>query len=196
MVAVRKSAPARMTLDEFLSWDPHDRSGRTWQLIDGEPVAMASGNDTHGSLQSEIARLVGNHLLAQAAGHRVLIEPGVVPRVRARDNLCVPDLGVTCAPATFEQLMPEPVPLIDILSDGDEAESWANIWAYATIPSVTEIFAVHSTRTEAELLCRQPDGSWPKEPQIIASDGILALRSIGYSAPLAALYRTTRLATL
>src|SRR5580693_8836515 len=113
MVALRKHAPARMTLDEFLSWDPHDPSGRTWQLIHGEPVAMAPGNDTHGSILAEISRLLGNHLLAQANGYRVLIKPGVVPRVRAGDNLRVPDLGITCAPTTFEQLMPEPALLID-----------------------------------------------------------------------------------
>ena len=43
-----------MTLDEFLAWDSGDRSGRTWQLIDGEPVAMAPGSDAHGAIQSEI----------------------------------------------------------------------------------------------------------------------------------------------
>ncbi|MGA3399243.1 MAG: hypothetical protein ABSC95_08480 [Acetobacteraceae bacterium] len=59
---------------------------------------------------------------------------------------------------------------------------------------MTEILAVHSTRIEAELLCRQPDGSWPNEPQIIGPDGTLALRGIGYSVPLATLYRTTTLA--
>ena len=87
-----------MTLDEFLSWDPHDRSGRTWQLIDGEPVAMAPGNDTHGSLQAEIGALLGNHLLAQGSACRVVTKPGIVPRVRANRNYRVPDLGVTCAP--------------------------------------------------------------------------------------------------
>ena len=87
-----------MTLDEFLSWDPHDRSGRTWQLIDGEPVAMAPGNDTHGSLQAEIARsAAATTCSAQGSACRVVTEPGIVPRVRANRNYRVPDLGVTCA---------------------------------------------------------------------------------------------------
>jgi hypothetical protein len=34
-----------MTVSEFLSWDSGDPSGRLWQLIDGEPVAMAPGVD-------------------------------------------------------------------------------------------------------------------------------------------------------
>ena len=41
MIALPKTPViARMTVTEFLTW-PADPSGRTWQLIDGEPVAMA-----------------------------------------------------------------------------------------------------------------------------------------------------------
>jgi len=193
MVTLRKHAPTRMTLAEFLSWDPRDPSGRRWQLVDGEPVAMAPGNVTHGALQAEIARLLGNHLLEQHSACRVVTEPGIVPRVRANRNYRVPDLGVTCALPTLEQMLPDPVLLIEILSPSNEAETWANIWTYTTIPSVAEIVAVHSARIEAELLRRDSDGNWPKEPEIIGPDGTLALRSIGYSAPHAALYRTTAL---
>jgi Uma2 family endonuclease len=193
MVALRKHLPTRMTRDEFLEWDPRDPSGRTWQLIDGEPVAMAPGNDTHASLQAEIARSLGNHLLEHRSVCRTVSEPGIVPRVRANRNYRVPDLGVTCAPPSRDPMVPEPVLLIEILSPSNEAETWANIWAYTTIPSVTEILAVHTTRIEAELLRRHTDGNWPKESEIIGPDGILTLRSIDYAVPLAALYRTTPL---
>jgi Uma2 family endonuclease len=91
-------------------------------------------------------------------------------------------------------MLPEPVLLLEILSASNEAESWANIWTYISIPSVTEIVAIHSTRIEAELLCRQADGSWPREPELIGPDGTLALQSVGFAAPLAAFYRTTTLA--
>jgi Uma2 family endonuclease len=47
MVALRKRPPAHMTLDEFLAWEP---GGGKWQLIDGEPVAMAPGSDAHGAI--------------------------------------------------------------------------------------------------------------------------------------------------
>lgn len=36
-----ESAPLRMTVAEFLTWDANDPTGKKWQLIDGEPVAMA-----------------------------------------------------------------------------------------------------------------------------------------------------------
>ena len=183
-----------MTLAEFLDWNPGDASGRTWQLIDGDPVAMAPGSESHAAIQGEFARLLGNHLLEQRSPCRVLTEPGIVPRVRANRNFRVPDLGVTCAPPAQGLMVPEPVLLIEILSPSNEAETWANIWAYASIPSVQEIVAVHSTRVEAELLRRNTDGTWPAEPEIVTADGVLSLTGIAYGTPLIALYRTTALA--
>ena len=193
MVALRKHAPTRMSLDEFLAWDSRDPAGRTWQLIDGEPVAMAPANTTHAALQAEIAAVLRNHLLAQGSPCQVQSQPGIVPRLRANRNFRVPDLGVTCAPPQAAPMMPEPVLLIEILSPSNEAETRANIWAYSTIPSVTEILAVHATRIEAELLRRQTTGGWPQEPETIGPHGTLELRSVGFSVALAALYRTTAL---
>ena len=183
-----------MTVDEFLAWDPGDPTIATWQLIDGEPVAMAPGSDAHGSIQGEIARLLGNHLLERNNACRAVTEPGVVPRVRAEHNYRVPHIGVTCAPPSDGLMLPDPILLIEILSPSNEVETRANIWAYATIPSVREILAVRSTRIEAELLIRDTDGNWPAEPLVIGPGGNLTLPSIDFTAPLAAFYRTTALA--
>ena len=51
-----------MLLDEFLVWDAPD--GGRWQLVDGEPRAMAPASDVHGTMQSELGRLIGTHLAA------------------------------------------------------------------------------------------------------------------------------------
>jgi Uma2 family endonuclease len=182
-----------MTLDEFLAWDPPGPAGRTWQLIDGEPVAMAPANTTHAALQAEISRVLGNHLLAQGSPCQVQSQPGIVPRLRSSRNYRVPDLGVTCAPPQAAPMMPEPVLLFEILSPSNEAETRANIWAYASISSVIEILAVHATRIEAELLRRDAHGGWPEQPDMIGAGGTLELRSIGFSGALRALYRTTAL---
>ncbi len=195
MVALRKHAPARMTLTEFLSWDPADPSGRTWQLIDGEPRAMAPTSEPHAALQGEIGRRIGNHLIDRGGHCRLLSQPGIVPRVRANRNFRVPDLGVTCAPPALGLMVADPILLVEILSPSNEGETRANIWAYTTIPSVQEILAVHSTRIEAELLRRNPDATWPEEPDIIAASDTLTLSCIDFATPLAALYRTTALAS-
>jgi Uma2 family endonuclease len=195
MAALRKYAPARMTLPEFLSWDAADPSAVGWQLIDGEPTAMAPGSETHAALQAEIGALLRNHLIEQGGPCRLLSQPGIVPRVRANRNFRIPDLGVTCAPPSQGLMVPDPILLIEILSPSNEAQTRANIWAYTTIPSVQEILAVHSTRIEAELLRRGADGNWPEEPVTLAGADPLRLSSIGFASPLAAFYRTTALAS-
>jgi Uma2 family endonuclease len=189
------AAPARMTLPEFLSWDAADSSGSAWQLIDGEPVAMAPGSETHAALQGEIGRQIANYLIERGSPCRLLSHPGIVPRVRSNRNFRIPDLGVTCAPSSQGLMVPDPVLLVEILSPGNEAQTRANIWAYTTIPSVREILAVHSTRIEAELLRRGADGNWPEEPDILGNLDQLTLGSIGFATALGAFYRTTALAS-
>ena len=194
MVALRKHAPARMTLTEFLSWDPDDQTGRSWQLIDGEPVAMAPGSETHAALQAEIGAVLRNHLADGGNRCRLLSQPGIVPRVRANRNFRIPDLAVTCAPAALGLMVPDPILLIEILSPSNEQQTRANIWAYTTIPSVREILAIHSTQIEAELLRRNQDDTWPDEPATLTAADTLTLASIDFAIPLGSLYRTTALA--
>lgn len=187
MSASRKpTASETMTVAEFLAWNPGD--GRLWQLVDGEPVAMAPASQTHGAIQNELGRLLGNHLAELGSRCRVVTTPGVVPRVGANENVRVPDLGVTCTPPSLDHMMPNPVLLVEVLSPSNVAETRANIWSYTTIPSVREILLVHSARVGA-------DGEWPEGPTTLGPDDTLMLGSVeGFSTPLVALYRTTPLA--
>jgi len=193
MVALRKDKPARMTLAEFLNWTPADPTGAAYQLIDGEPVPMAPASRNHAALMGEVGGLLHAHLLEIASHCSVLIQPGIVPHVRADWNFRLPDLGVACSPPSADLVVRDPVLLIEILSPGNESETRANIWAYTTIPSVREILAVHSTRVEAERLCRLPDGNWPETPDVLTQGDLLRLDSIGFAAPVRSLYRTTDL---
>jgi Uma2 family endonuclease len=81
MAALRSRVPARMTVDEFISWDSGDRSGRRWQLVDGEPVPMVLGSLDHGALQGEVCGLIGNHLRATGSECRMIVSPGIVSRL-------------------------------------------------------------------------------------------------------------------
>jgi Uma2 family endonuclease len=194
MTAVREHPPARMTIAEFLAWNPKDLSVRSWQLIDGEPVAMAPATDAHGAILVEIGSLIGNHLLSRGSPGRVIAKPGIVPRVRSDRNYRVPDLGITCAAPSSSLMVPEPILVIEILSPTNEVETWANIWAYTTIPTVMEILIVSSTKIEAELLRRRRDGSWPETPDQVGADADLKFESVDFTVVLRDIYRTTALA--
>jgi Uma2 family endonuclease len=62
-MAVLAKIPVRMTVDEFLKWDSDD--GLRYELVDGEPRAMAPVSTFHGFLQNELGRFIGNHLVAR-----------------------------------------------------------------------------------------------------------------------------------
>ena len=184
--------PAEMSVEEFLAWEPGD--GRAWQLVDGEPQAMSPANRTHGTLQGELARLIGNHLRAENSPCTLVVTPGVVPRVNAGYNMRIPDLAVTCSPSDREETaLTDPVLLVEILSPNNQAENWANVWTYTTIPSVREILVLHSATIGADILRRQADGSWPQEPERVI-EGMLRLESIGLHLALFDIYAGTRLA--
>jgi Uma2 family endonuclease len=189
-----RQLPRSMTVAQFLDW-PGDGSGRTFQLIDGELRAMSPGSATHGTIQANLCLLIGNALRASASGCRIVTEPGVITRLRPDINMRVPDLGVTrTADAPGQQALPDPIALIEVLSPGNAADTWDNVWAYTTIPSVREIAVVHSTRVLAEVLRRGEDGHWPVAPEQIGADGALRLESIGVAFVLREAYAQTHLA--
>ncbi|HEY6433644.1 MAG TPA: Uma2 family endonuclease [Acetobacteraceae bacterium] len=181
-----------MDLAEFLAWDapPNIR----WQLVDGEPQAMAPPNRTHAVIQAELLRLIGNHLAERGSPCTAMGPAGVVPRVQADINFRVPDVAVTCTDVREEEhTLSDPVLLVEVLSPTNQSETWTNIWSYTTIPSVKEILVVDSVRIRAHLLRRDAEGNWP-ERALVIEDEMLELTSIDFRVPIAALYRRTRLA--
>ncbi len=186
------NAAATMTLQDFLAWEePYEAR---WELVEGQPMAMAPTTRTHAAIQAELGRLIANALLQKGSSCSVLVNPGIVPRVRSDANFRVPDLGVVCGGYEKEELyLAEPVLLIEVLSPGNESRTRSNVWTYTTIPSVREIAIFRTETIGVELLRRGDDGNWPAAAEMIEA-GDLAFRSIGVQFPLEAVYRTTRLA--
>jgi Uma2 family endonuclease len=194
MTGARANVPPRyMTVTDFFEWDGGGHQGKL-ELVDGEVRAQAPASATHGLIQANLAYLLQQHFRAAAVRCMVLTEPAVEPRLSARHNVRVPDLGVTCSAIQAGQiLMPEPILLIEVLSPGNVNETWDNVRAYSTIPTVQEILVVHSTRVMAEFLRRAADGAWPGDPEIIEAGGTLRLASIEGSWPLSEVYAGTHL---
>lgn len=190
-VSTATKFPARMTIAEFLDWCPED--GRTWQLVDGEPIATAPASTSHARMLAEIARVLANHLLERGSPCTVLVEPGVKPHLAQAHNVRISDLAVSCSAAGDDgRLSSEPVLVIKILSPSNHQETWANVWAYASIPSVREILVVSSVEVSADLLARRADGSWPEGPTRLSGSDI-TLETIGFRSARSAFYRTARL---
>ena len=183
-----------MTAAEFLAWSGDGLGGR-YQLIDGELRAMSPASTTHGTIQSELNGMIRDHLKDTGLKCRSLTEPAVEVRVHADINMRVPDIGVSCAPDVAGQIaLPEPLLLIEILSPGNAKDTWDNVWAYTTLPSLREVLIVHSTRIGAEILRRDPDGTWAAQTEKLGADDVIHLTSIGFVAPLREAYVNTHLA--
>jgi Uma2 family endonuclease len=183
--------PTAMSVAEFLAWQA---PGGRWELVDGEPIAMAPTSRTHGALQNQLGHLIASHFDTSGMPCTVVTAPGIIPRVRAGENFRIPDLAVTCTRYDAEEYdVSDPVLIVEILSPSNRADTWRNVWSFTTIPSLREVLLLSSTAMRAELLGRGGDGSWPAASTVV-EDGDLILGSIGLTVPLVEIYRTTRLA--
>lgn len=99
-----------------------------------------------------MAALIRNHLLETGNPCRVATGPGIVPPALGGRNMRVPDLAVTCAGDTDAVALPDPLLVVETLSPGNASKTWANVWAYITIPSVQEVLVLHSMEVGAEVL--------------------------------------------
>jgi Uma2 family endonuclease len=191
MSAAIKLSPGNMTIAEFLAW-AEDADGR-WQLGDGEPELMSPPAELHGVIQAALVMLLGNHLARHQPTCRVVIGPGVIPRLRSDRNMLVPDIAITCTPPRGDHAVQQPVLLAEILSPSNAKQTRANIWAFTTIPSVAELLVIRSDRIGAEVLRREPDGHWPAQPMLLEDGDTLGLATLEFSAPLRQLCRGTLL---
>jgi Uma2 family endonuclease len=147
--------PARRlwTLDEFLAFD--DGTDTRYQLFDGQIFAMAPASDVHGALVARLAARIGAGLRPPC---EVVIEAGIVPPERA-DSWYQADLAVTCSPLTGQQLISEPVLIVEVLSPSTATtDRDRKLPDYRTIPSLQDILVISSTEPRIEHFRRERDG--------------------------------------
>lgn len=82
--------------------------------------------------------------------------------------------------------------IIEILSPSNQSETWLNVWAYASMPSVREIVIVDSTKPAVEVLRRDTQADWPPKAERV-TEGDVRFDSVDFTVPIDALYRGTRL---
>lgn len=192
MTTAQLRLPPMMTVADFLDW-PGDGTATRYELIDGVLRAMSPGSDTHNTIVMTFGSLLAARLKETRPGCRVVASPGVQPWVRAEWNFRIPDLGVTCSPNRPGEIMtPNPILLVEVLPPGNAQDTWENVRAYSTLPSVLEIVVVHSTQVAVELLTRDADGAWPRNPAMLTT-GDLQLASIDAKIPIFEIYSGTHL---
>lgn len=192
MTAANARLPRTMTAAEFLDWDGDGHQGKL-ELVNGEVVAMSPSSGTHAVIQANLAGLIWQHLRSKKMPCRVGTEAPVVPRFHSNRNVRAPDLAVTCAPPGRDKTFPDPVLIIEVLSPGNQRETWESIWACSTLPSLQEVIVVDSERVHIQVFQRSAEGEWPKEPEIVKPDGTLRVATIDAARPIGEVYAGTLL---
>ena len=132
-----EAAVKQMTLAEFLRWE--DGTDTRYELLAGQPVAMAPPAPPHGFLAARLcARIEG--ALQSRRPCMVQIEVGIARP--DRDDTCyVADLAVTCQPPrSGDQLISDPVLIVEVLSPTTGLhDRQTKVADYRRIASVEEI---------------------------------------------------------
>ena len=174
-------APRRMTVAEFLGWD--DGTDTRYELVHGQPVAMAPPVEDHGTIVMNLGRRIGDRLVPPC---RVLDQAGIA--LPGRDDAWYQaDLAVTRAPPERgRRHVAEPVLIVEVLSPSTtQRDRGTKLPDYRDLPSVREILLVSSTERRVELW-RRDGPRWIVES--LVGEAELRLEAIDAAIPLAAVY--------
>lgn len=192
MTALAHSLP-RMTADEFFETKSvtHDR-GKV-ELVNGLlRMQQHYPSGAHATIQANLARLIGNHLVAKRPGCRVATEGGVQTAFDAKHNVRRPDVTVTCVPHTKgERALPSPVLIVQVLSPHDQDDQWETIQMLAGVASIVEIVVVDSETVDVQVFRRSQDGAWPTNSERIVAGQTMRLASIEAELTVADIYWST-----
>lgn len=181
------SAPAYqpLSLEAFLVWD--DGTDQRYELLDGQPVAMASPSAAHQIIAVQLARRLAEALDGRPPCSARAEAPIAAPD-RA-DTCHVADLAVTCRPhEPGQRLVPDPLVIVEILSPSTEnKDRKLKLPSYRSLPSVQEIVLIDQQQLYCEVHRRLDDGRWLTE-LLLQPEARLRLPSIGFDQPLAAIY--------
>lgn len=170
-----------MSVAEFLSWD--DGTDTRYELVGGQPVAMAPPSGAHAVIVMNLGRQIGNRLGPPCY---VAAEAGIVPADRA-DTWYQADLVVSCSPLEPEaRWIADPVLIVEVLSPSTaQHDRGTKLFDYREIASVQEILLVSSEARRVEVW-RREGPRWIVETLI--GDAELRLAAVGGPIPLAAIY--------
>jgi Uma2 family endonuclease len=175
------AAQRLMSLAEFLEWD--DGTDTRYELVGGQPVAMAPPSAAHAVTVINLGRQIGNRLKPPCY---VAAEAGVVAVDRG-DTWYQADLVVSCSPLEpGSRWISEPVLIVEVLSPSTaQHDRGTKLFDYREIPSVQEILLVSSEARRLEIW-RREGARWIVDTLI--GDAELRLAAIDESIPLSAIY--------
>lgn len=175
--------PARklMTVAEFLEYD--DGTDRRYELIGGEMVMMSPPARRHRVLAAQLAQLLNNRLRRPC---RAEVEAGIVLPWSANEYFQA-DVAVSCAPVGREVWCPDPLLIVEVLSDSTAwKDRGTKLPAYRRLPSVRDILLVATDQALVEHWAGVAGAKW--EVQDLGPGGTVRLGGLGMALTIDELY--------
>ena len=162
-----------------------------YYLIDGELCVKMSPNQLHGSIASEIARLMGNHVVERELG-RVTIEVGYHPPGE-RHTVLLPDVAFESRARAARRALPTYAPYmpdlaVEVVSPSQTLSQTRRKAAVYLRHGAIMVWLIDPERSRAERWTAADDGTATSE--IVTMDGELDGGAVlpGFTLPLKRLF--------
>jgi Uma2 family endonuclease len=153
-------APTRMTVDEFHAWLEEQPDRARYELVAGEPVAMAPERISHARIKARVWQALGAAIAGRGLPCEALPD-GVTVRIDEY-TAYEPDATVRCgAPASDDDVaVADPVIVVEVLSPSTRGrDAGAKLDDYFRLPSVRHYLLVKTERPTVIHHRRVDDGS-------------------------------------
>jgi Uma2 family endonuclease len=148
----RPAASERMNVAAFLEWASRRPEGERWELIEGEPVptrgptpahAMATETVTRARIKRRIDHALTAALAKGSHGCEVFVSG---PKVQIEaDTASEPDVVVSCVEVPEGLLVPEPLIVVEVLSESTrDRDLTIKLAGYASLTSIAHYLLVET----------------------------------------------------
>lgn len=186
-MANARPLPQRMTTDEFVRWAETRPEGERWELIDGEPVAMAPERLGHARAKLRALQALQAAIAARGLACEAFID-GVAVRVDDRSTY-EPDALVRCGEPLDDDtlLVADPVVVVEVASPSTgKADLTTKLEGYLRIPSLRHFLIVNAGRRS--VIHHARDATGRITTSILQPPAALDLDPPGLTVSLAALF--------
>lgn len=186
----------RHSIEEYLALERE--SEERHEYLDGEIYEMAGESPAHGTICTNLTRIVSTELLgtpcqAFSKDTKVRSGPALQSRRSTKGLFSYPDLIVVCGEMKFHDehrhVILNPKVIIEVLSPATEAFDRAVKWErYQTwLPDLSDYVMVSQNRPQIENFHRDEQGQWIYS-RVSGPEGVVQLATIKCSLPLVGVY--------
>ena len=174
-----------MSLGEFLAWER--QQPQRYEYAGGVATMMTGGSLDHSTIASNLWTALRDSLRGSVC--RAFRGD---TKIVANNSIRYPDLSVTCTPVRGdEDTVLEPVLVVEVISPSTEREDRGRKkFDYFATPSIQQYAIIEQDARRVDLYTRSGD-RWTDE--IVESDAVLKLSSIGVEISLDTVYEDTEL---